>query len=162
MHNYIYRSINIYSFSSKWNGLLTIKIYKIIKSQMEKVLVSESDWEFALHHYSIFCTVCLFVYFTDLHCHVPYATLSIFYIIIFSFLFNVLFYFFLHVLICIFVIVAFLCMCVCVCMCVCICICVCMYIYIYIYIYICVCMYVYIYVYIDLYLSVFLRSTVCV
>ncbi len=45
MHNYIYTSINIYPFSSRRNGLLTIKIYTIIKSQMEKVLVSESDWE---------------------------------------------------------------------------------------------------------------------
>ncbi len=49
--------------------------------------------------------------------HVPYATLSIFFLYYYFLLFNVFIYFFLHVLICIFVIVAFLCMYVCVCVC---------------------------------------------
>ncbi len=81
----------------------------------------------------------------------PYATLSIFYIIIFSFLFNVLFLFFptcpyLYICnSCIFVYV---------------CVCVCVYVYVYICVYVYI--YIYIYIYIDLYLSVFLRSTVCV
>ncbi len=81
------------------------------------------------------------------------------------------FIFFLHVLICIFVIVAFLCTYMYVCMYICmymcmyvyvyVYICVYIYMYMYIYMYVYVCVYIYIYIF-DLYLSVFLRSTVSV
>ncbi len=70
-----------------------------------------------------------------------------FYIIIFSFLFNVLFLFFPtcpYLYICNSCIFVYVCVYVCV------------------YMYMCMYMYIYIYIYIDLYLSVFLRSTVCV
>ncbi len=137
---------------------LTSFNYLFWQSEQKRLLLvtlNSLDKLFALHHLYSALFVCLFISLICTICHVPYATLSIFYIIIFSFLFNVLFfYFFLHVLICIFVIVAFVCMyvCVCVCMCVCICICVCMCVCIYtVYIYMCIYVYIYIYIYIYIY-----------
>ncbi len=99
--------------------------YLFWQSEQKRLLLvtlNSLDKLFALHHLYSALLVCLFISLICTICHVPYATLSIFYII-FSFLFNVFFFFFfLHVLICIFVIVAFLCVHVCVCMCMCVCI----------------------------------------
>ncbi len=95
----------------------------------------------------------LFFYFTGLHSiyHVPYATLSIFIIIIFFFLFT-----------CPYLYICNSCiLCMYVYMYIHVCMYVCVYVDMYVYIYICMCMYIYIYIF-DLYLSVFLRSTVSV
>ncbi len=108
------------------------------------VTLNRRDLISSLHYtiYILHCLfVCLFVYFTGLHSiyHVPYATLSIFYIIIF------IFYFFST---CPYLYICNSCI-----LCMYACMYMYMYIYIYIYIYIyCICMHVCMYIYIYIYL----------
>ncbi len=76
---------------------LTSFNYLFCQSEQKRLLLvtlNSLDKLFALHHLYSALFVCLFISLIYTICHVPMPLYPFFYIIIFSFLFNVLFYFF--------------------------------------------------------------------